>query len=169
MPISGIARRRFQTSRPESSTRAKLWNRGRNAGGRPDAVPEDMGPPAPMFRKDFNVEKKVKSAVAFVSGLGYFELWLNGNKVGNDVLVPKQTNYGFRPKLAEALIAIPDDFTEYKVMYLAYDVKDLLNMGENTLGSVVGNGFYNPAKFWTEGYGAPRFLCQLHITYKDGT
>jgi alpha-L-rhamnosidase len=137
--------------------------------GWPDAVPEDLGPPAPMFRKDFLVEKKVKSAVAFVSGLGYFELWLNGEKVGKDVLVPNQTNYGLRPKLEEALIAIPDDFTEYKVMYLAYDVKEILNKGENTLGSIVGNGFYNPAKFWTEGYGTPRFLCQLHITYMDGT
>ncbi len=137
--------------------------------GWPDAEPEDMGPPAPMFRKDFHVEKRIKSAVAFVSGLGYFELWLNGEKVGDDVLVPNQTNYGKRPKLQDALIALPDDFTEYKVMYLAYDVKDQLHRGDNTIGSIVGNGFYNPAKFWTEGYGTPRFLCQLHITYNDGT
>jgi len=137
--------------------------------GWPDAEPEDMGPPAPMFRKDFHVEKKIKSAVAYVSGLGYFELWLNGAKVGDDVLVPNQTNYGKRPKIEDALIALPDDFTEYKVMYLAYDVKDQLDRGENTLGSIVGNGFYNPAKFWCEGYGTPRFLCQLHISYNDGT
>ena len=137
--------------------------------GWPDAVPEDLGPPAPMFRKDFKLEKKIENAVAFVSGLGYFELWLNGAKVGDDVLVPNQTNYGKRPKLKDALIALPDDFTEYKVMYLAYDVKDLLSSGENTIGSIVGNGFYNAAKFWTEGYGTPRFLCQLHITYTDGT
>jgi len=122
-----------------------------------------------MFRKDFQVEKKVESAVAFVTGLGYFELWLNGAKVGDDVLVPNQTNYGLRPKLKDALIALPDDFSEYKVMYLAYDVKDLLSQGENTLGSIVGNGFYNAAKYWTEGYGTPRFLCQLHLTYTDGT
>lgn len=136
---------------------------------RPNAVPDDFGPPAPMFRKDFRVEKRIESAVAFVSGLGYFELWLNGEKVGDDVLVPNQTNYGKRPTLKDALIALPDDFTEYKVMYLAYDVKDQLDRGMNTIGSIVGNGFYNPAKFWTEGYGTPRFLCQLHITYTDGT
>jgi len=135
----------------------------------PDAVPEDLGPPAPMFRKEFQLNKKVKSAVAFVTGLGYFELWLNGAKVGDDVLVPNQTNYGKRPKLKDALIALPDDFTEYRVMYLAYDVKDQLNSGGNAIGSIVGNGFYNPAKFWDEGYGTPRFLCQLYITYEDGT
>lgn len=137
--------------------------------GRPDAEPDDMGPPAPMFRKDFRVEKKIKSAVAFVTGLGYFELWLNGSRVGDDVLVPNQTNYGKRPGLQNALIALADDFTEYKVMYLAYDVKDQLDRGKNTIGGIVGNGFYNPAKFWAEGYGTPRFLCQLHISYNDGT
>ena len=137
--------------------------------GRPDAEPEDFGPPAPMFRRDFQVEKKIESAVAFVTGLGYFELWLNGAKVGTDVLVPNQTNYGERPELKDALIALPDEFTEYKVMYMACDVKDQLNRGENTIGSIVGNGFYNAAKFWTEGYGTPRFICQLHITYTDGT
>jgi alpha-L-rhamnosidase len=137
--------------------------------GWPDAEPDDKGPPAPLFRKDFHVQKRIKSAVAFVSGLGYFELWLNGSKVSDDVLVPNQTNYGKRPELEDALIALPDDFTEYKVMYMAYDVKDLLDRGENTIGGIVGNGFYNPAKFWAEGYGTPRFLCQLHISYNDGT
>jgi alpha-L-rhamnosidase len=135
----------------------------------PDAVPDDFGPPAPMFRKEFQLKKEVRSAVAFVTGLGYFELWLNGAKVGNDVLVPNQTNYGKRPLLKDALIALPDSFTEYRVMYLAYDVKNQLVKGANAIGSIVGNGFYNPAKFWDEGYGTPRFLCQLHITYADGT
>ena len=59
-------------------------------------IPDYMGPPAPLLRKSFQVEKKVESAVVFASGLGYFELWLNGEKVGDDVLVPNQTNYGKR-------------------------------------------------------------------------
>ena len=107
--------------------------------------------------------------MAYVSGLGYFELWLNGAKVGDDVLVPNQTNYGKRPELMEALIYLPDNFREYKVMYLAYDVKTQLHEGANTLGGILGNGFYNPAKFWAAGYGSPRFLCQLHIAYTDGS
>jgi len=135
----------------------------------PNAEPDDLGPPAPLLRKDFKVGKRVKSAVAYVTGLGYFELWLNGSKVGDDVLVPNQTNYGKRPNLMNALIYLPDDFREYKVMYLAYDVKEQLRQGENTLGGILGNGFYNPARFWAEGYGSPRFLCQLHISYSDGS
>jgi alpha-L-rhamnosidase len=107
--------------------------------------------------------------VAFVCGLGYFELYLNGEKVGEDLLVPNQTNYGKRPQLAEALISLPDHFREYKVMYLAYDIKDQLQEGMNAIGGILGNGFYNPAKFWTAAYGSPRFLCQVHITYEDGT
>jgi alpha-L-rhamnosidase len=133
------------------------------------AIPENMGPPAPLLRKPFQVDKKVESAVAYVTGLGYFELWLNGNKVGEDVLVPNQTNYGKRPELIDGFISLPDEFREYKVMYLAYDVKDGLKKGENTLGGILGNGFYDPASAWTIAYGSPRFLCQLHITYKDGT
>lgn len=138
--------------------------------GNPNAMlPEQLPPPAPMLRKEFNVQKKVKSAVAFVTGLGYFELYLNGQKVGNDVLVPNQTNYGKRPDLVNQYIALPDNFREYKVMYLAYDVSGQLKEGANCVGSILGNGFYNPAKHWALGYGTPRFLMQLHITYSDGS
>ena len=137
--------------------------------GGPDARPAAFGPPAPLLRREFTVEKDVVSAVAFVTGLGYFELYLNGDKVGDDVLVPNQTNYGKRPQLVDALISLPDEFREYKVMYLAYDVKDRLRPGRNALGGILGNGFYNPAKFWAAAYGSPRFLCQLHLRYADGS
>ncbi|MCK4749297.1 MAG: family 78 glycoside hydrolase catalytic domain, partial [Bacteroidales bacterium] len=137
--------------------------------GGPDARPQKFGPPAPYLRKEFNVEKEVTSAVAYVTGLGYFELYLNGKKVGEDVLVPNQTNYGKRPQLMDALIYLPDDFRDYKVMYLAYDMMELLNRGGNAIGGILGNGFYNPAKFWAASYGSPRFLCQVHLTYADGT
>lgn len=137
--------------------------------GGPDARPDTFGPPAPLLRKEFSVEKEVDRAVVFVTGPGYFELYLNGSKVGEDVLVPNQTNYGKRPQLPEAPIPLEDDFRGYRVMYLAYDVKKMLRQGENVIGGIAGNGFYNPAKFWAAGYGSPRFLCQLHITYTDGT
>ena len=136
----------------------------------PDAtMPEKLPPPAPMFRKEFSLDKKVEKAVAFVTGLGYFELYLNGQKVGKDVLVPNQTNYGKRPGLIQEYIPLEDNFREYKVMYLAYDIKDQLNKGINSLGGMVGNGFYNPAKYWAGAYGSPRFMVQVYITYKDGS
>ncbi len=137
--------------------------------GGPNGVPEDFGPPAPLLRKSFNIDKQVAKAVAYVTGLGYFEIYANGQKVGDDVLIPNQTNYGKRPNLSSSSINVPDQFTKYKVMYLAYDISDLLKEGENVIGSILGNGFYNPAKFWTEGYGTPRFLGQVHITYTDGS
>lgn len=133
------------------------------------ALPEKLPPPAPMFRKEFRLNKRVEKAVAFVTGLGYFELYLNGEKVGDDVLVPNQTNYAKRPGLINEGIPLEDNFREYKVMYLAYDIKDQLKRGQNALGGMVGNGFYNPAKYWTAGYGTPRFLAQIYITYEDGT
>ncbi len=138
------------------------------AGG-PDGRPEQFGPPAPLLRKEFSVKKEVVSAVAYVTGLGYFELYLNGEKVGEDLLVPNQTNYGKRPQLMDADIYLPDAFREYRVMYLAYDIKGQLKQGGNAIGGILGNGFYNPAKFWTASYGSPRFLCQVHLTYADGS
>ena len=132
-------------------------------------LPEKLPPPAPMFRKDFSVKKEIKKAVVYVTGLGYFELFLNGKKVGDDVLVPNQTNYSKRPELSKRFIRLDDDFKEYRVMYLAYNVKKMLKQGGNAIGSILGNGFYNPSSAWTSGYGSPRFLAQLHITYSDGS
>ena len=132
-------------------------------------LPDQLPPPAPMLRKEFKIEKKVEKAIAFVTGLGYFEIYLNGQKVGDDVLVPNQTNYGKRPDLINQGIPLPDNFREYKVMYLAYDIKNQLKEGQNAVGSILGNGFYNPAKYWALGYGTPRFLLQIYITYSDGS
>jgi alpha-L-rhamnosidase len=130
---------------------------------------DDFGPAAPMLRKSFKIEKQVKKAVAFVTGLGYFEFYVNGLKAGNDVMVPNVTNYGKRPLLGEMLINVEDNFKDYKVMYLAYDVTSLLSEGENVVGAILGNGFYNPRMFWCEGYGTTRFMGQLHITFSDGS
>jgi alpha-L-rhamnosidase len=126
-------------------------------------------PPAPMLRKTFNVSKKIESARAYVTGLGYFEFYVNGKKAGNDVLVPNQTNYGKRPGLMNNPIPLEDNFREYKVFYLAYDIMDLLRNGENAIGAIIGNGFYNAPINWTESYGTPRFLGQIYIRYTDGS
>ena len=125
--------------------------------------------PAPMLRKNFEVDKEVASARAYVTGLGYFELYLNGAKVSEDVLTPNLTLYGKRANLGPIGVMIKDNFKEYRVMYLSYDIKNLLRAGENVIGAILGNGFYNPASYWTEGYGTPRFIGQIHIKYTDGT
>lgn len=132
-------------------------------------LPQDLPPPAPLLRKTFSVSKDVASARAYVTGLGFFELYLNGKKVGEDVMVPNVTAYAKRPGLEKNYISLPDNFKEYRVMYLSYDIKDMLKKGENAIGAILGNGFYNAPISWTHSYGSPRFFGQIHITYTDGT
>ena len=132
-------------------------------------VPEHAPPPAPLLRKSFSVNKDVASARAYVTGLGFFELYLNGKKVGEDVMVPNVTAYAKRPGLEKNYISLPDNFREYRVMYLSYDIKDMLKKGENAFGAILGNGFYNAPISWTHSYGSPRFFGQVYITYTDGT
>ena len=66
--------------------------------------------PAPLLRKEFEVAKRVRSARFYGTGLGYFELYINGKRVGEDYLVPNQTNYDRRPMLDTRGIAICDPF-----------------------------------------------------------
>lgn len=132
---------------------------------------EENTPPAPMLRKSFEVDKdkKIASAWFYGTGLGCFELSLNGEKVGLDVLSPNQTNYGKRPGLENRQIPVEDNFREYRVMYPAYEVTDRIRSGENVLGTMLGNGFYDVKYHWVMPYGSPRFMGQLHIAYADGS
>ena len=127
-------------------------------------------PNAPLLRKSFTINKKIKQAVVYTTGLGYFEFYTNGSKVSDDVLVPNQTNYDKRPHLYDVPgLFLPDSFRDYHVMYMAYDITNRLKQGANAIGAILGNGFYNAPKFWTASYGSPRFMAQLHIHYQDGT
>jgi alpha-L-rhamnosidase len=130
---------------------------------------EYIPPAAPLLRKSFTISKEVVSARAYVTGLGFFEFYVNGNKVSDDVLVPNFTSYGKRPGLEKNNISLPDNFTEYRVMYLSYDITAMLKKGENATGVILGNGFYNAPIYWTQSFGSPRFIGQIYITYSDGT
>jgi len=111
----------------------------------------------PMFRKGFTVTKPIKKATAFISGLGHFEMSLNGAKVGDDFLAPGWTKY------------------DKEALYLTYDLTKLLKKGENTVGVMLGNGFYYipPVKERYRklkvAYGYPKMICRLLIEYADGT
>jgi hypothetical protein len=111
--------------------------------------------PLPMFRREFTVARKITRATAYISGLGFFELYLNGRKVGDHVLEPGWTNY------------------RHTCLYATYEVADFLHPGANALGVILGNGMYNVAggryvKF-TGSMGRPKFILLLHIEYDDGT
>lgn len=126
-------------------------------------------PPAPLLRKEFNVNKEIETAKAYVTGLGYFEFYVNGVKAGEDVFAPNLTAFDKREGLENAGISVEDNFKSYRVMYLCYDITDMLSNGENVVGAIVGNGFYNVNSNWTMSYGSPRFIGQIYVTYTDGT
>ncbi|HEY4655943.1 MAG TPA: family 78 glycoside hydrolase catalytic domain [Cyclobacteriaceae bacterium] len=134
-----------------------------------NAAPQPLPPPAPLLRKSIAINKEITSARAFVTGLGFFEFYVNGAKVGEDVLVPNVTLYAKRPGLENNYISLPDNFREYRVMYLSYDITDMLRKGDNAIGAILGNGFYNAPINWTHSYGSPRFFGQVYISYTDGT
>ena len=127
--------------------------------------------PAPFFRKSFQVKSNIASAKAFVTGLGFFELYINGKKAGNDYLVPNLTNYSNRKSIEyPQLITVENNFRGHRVMYLAYDITDMLQKKQNVAGAIVGDGFYDCTNLrWTAPFGSPRFLCQIEVIYKDGS
>jgi alpha-L-rhamnosidase len=97
---------------------------------------------APLLRREFRVDARVRRARAYVTGLGYYELYLNGQKVGDRVLDPPYTNFHKR------------------IYYSTYDVTLLLRRGDNCVGALLGNGWWK---------GKPHLLLQMHIEYTDGT
>lgn len=129
-------------------------------------------PPAPNFRKKFKVSKNIKSATAYVTGLGFFEFYVNGRKVGDEVLSPNETSYSHRPNLSltEPLPMDDTNWRGFRVLYLTYDISGLLSKGDNELGALLGNGFFAiDSRRWVAPYGTPRFICQVEIAYSDGT
>ncbi|MEN8193999.1 MAG: family 78 glycoside hydrolase catalytic domain, partial [Bacteroidota bacterium] len=140
------------------------------------AISEDKKPdlpetdPAPYFRKEFRISKPIKSATVFVSGLGYYELYLNGEKVGNYALAPAPTNFDKRNM--RHLLYKYNDRSSTRVLYNTFNVSKMLKQDENALGIILGNGWYNQRDRREEGwmwYNTPRLILQMEIEYSDGT
>jgi alpha-L-rhamnosidase len=108
--------------------------------------------PSVLLRKSFSVIKEIESAQIAICGLGLYELYLNGNKVGDRVLDPAQTSY------------------DKRAFFVRHNVTSLLKKN-NGLGIMLGNGFYGQnIAFWPGlAYGKPRAVMVLDIVYKDGT
>ena len=133
----------------------------------------------PLFRRAFKASGEVVSAKAFVTGLGFFEFCVNGQKACKDVyLTPPFTDYGRREGMDGWFIPIVESPAAYRVMYDVYDLTALLKTGENEFTALVANGYFNsdqekPKKRLqtynrTASYGSPRFICQIEIEYADG-
>ena len=124
---------------------------------------------APLFQKEFVIDKPVQNAHIFICGLGYFELYVDGKKVSNDVLVPGQTDYSHRNDIEITRVAIDNEFTGYRCLYLGYDLTPLLSLGRHALGVWLGNGFFNSQNDFAMHYGKPRLIAQLMLTFADGS
>ena len=111
--------------------------------------------PSPHFRKGFAVNKPVRSARIYITSHGYYELHLNGKKVGDQVLTPGWTSYAKR------------------LQYQVYDVTNQINTGDNTIGAVLGDGWFRGTlaggRNWAVYGKRLGLLLQLKITYTDGT
>ena len=99
------------------------------------------------LRRAFNVKQGIKYAQCCVSGLGYYELHINGQKVGDHLLDPGQTDYS------------------HYALYSTFDVTELLKQGSNGVGIILGNGRHIEAY----EYGKPRGIMQLFLEYEDGS
>ncbi|MEY4387901.1 MAG: hypothetical protein RLY20_3184, partial [Verrucomicrobiota bacterium] len=142
----------------EADWQAQWLNDGKSNPNRDaDFYQED---PAPLFRREFAVRKKITRARLHICGLGYYEASLNGRPVGDRVLDPGWTRYSER------------------TLYSTYDVTGQLRSGANCLGVTLGNGWYNPLplRMWGKlnlrehlPVGRPRFIARLEIEFADGT
>jgi alpha-L-rhamnosidase len=108
-----------------------------------------------LFRKEFTTSKKIKSATAYITSHGIFEAMINGKRVGDAYLAPGWTSYNKR------------------LQYLAVDITDLLQQGNNAIGVYLGSGWYRSPLAWMTNkniYGSKlALLLQLNITYTDGS
>ena len=115
--------------------------------------------PAGYFRNEIDTKKQIKTARAYICGLGYYELYINGQKTGDHVLDPAPSNY------------------DKQAYYVTYDVTGQLNTGTNTLGIILGNGFYGQNISWKSdpesekdlSYGIPAVKLLLKVTYTDNS
>ncbi|WP_297088056.1 family 78 glycoside hydrolase catalytic domain [uncultured Draconibacterium sp.] len=109
----------------------------------------------PLLRKEFEVKNGLKQALVFVSGLGHYEMHLNGQRVSNNFLAPGWTHY------------------DETVLYNTYDCTEQLYPGKNALGVMLGNGFFiipneRYRKVMT-AYGNPMMILKLKLLYEDGS
>lgn len=110
---------------------------------------------SPLLRKEFSINKKVKSATAYITAHGLYEAQINGKKIGDKYFTPGWTSY------------------KNRLQYQVYDVSNMFKTGNNAIAVMLGNGWYRG--YFSLGnfkdiYGSDiSLLFQLHVTYTDGS
>ncbi|MCD4752338.1 MAG: glycoside hydrolase family 78 protein [Anaerolineaceae bacterium] len=119
----------------------------------PDDEDKDIHP---LLRKSFELDKEITSARIYACGVGLYHIFLNGEKVGDEVLAPGYHAY--------------DKWLQYQT----YDVTNQLQKGKNALGAMLGNGWYR-GRWGFNAIGEPVYgdtmalLLELHLTFSDGS
>ena len=117
---------------------------------------------ARYLRKEFALKGDINQARLYVSGMGVYSAYLNGTEVAPDELM--------KPTLS---------WYSSRVYFNTYDVTDQLQNGDNAIGIILEGGRYTSVRYNAEnpnwdgtenvyGFGTPRLLLQLEVTYKDG-
>lgn len=133
--------------------RAEDW-KARWIAAQPDGATPDLR--LPVFRREVRIDAPVERAIAYISGLGQYELRINGRKIGNDVLSPGWTNY------------------RKTVLYNSFDVTSALKRGDNAIGVMLGNGFFHVPRIagrytkLVESFGQPKLIVQIHLQLAGG-
>lgn len=109
------------------------------------------GGPATWLRREVMLDRPVRRATAYLSGLGWSELWVNGRRVGDAVLSPGLTDY------------------DRRVPYATHEIAGLLHRGANALGVVLGNGRFRAPRPSARDFGAPRMRLRVDVAFADGT
>ncbi len=107
---------------------------------------------APLFRREFSLSGKIKRATAYIYGLGWYEFYLNGTKVGDQVLAPPNSHY------------------DRVNLYDTFDVTKLLRQGGNAVGVMLGGGYDSTYSQWGWKWEkSKRFILQIRIELADGS
>lgn len=119
-------------------------------------VEDDRGPRRSVYaRKEFVLDRPVKEARLRVSGLGCYEVSINGVRVGDDVMAPGWTHYPAR------------------IQYRTHDVTAMLRPGANAVGALLGNGFWSGGLGWLDRFrysdGSLRFIAEIDVVLDDGS
>ena len=120
------------------------------------AAVDTMSSKSIYLQRDIQLKGKVKRATAYICGLGFYELTINGRKVGDSEFAPLWSDY------------------DKTVFYNTYDVTSHLSPRTShlSLNVLLGNGFYNEqGKRYAKmkiSFGPPTLLFRLHIIYKNG-
>jgi alpha-L-rhamnosidase len=131
------------------------WGDFQNAGRDANNSGNHSPLPARYLRREFTAEKRITNATAYVCGLGFFQLYVNGQKISDHMMDPALSDY----RKAD--------------YYVTFNVTNLIKQGSNCIGVILGNArFYSPrstSPTSNDNTGMPRLLMQLELTYSDGT